>query len=305
MKNKNHEWKYNTEIFIKKANEIYGEKYDYSKVNYVNSKTKVTIICPIHGEFTKTPAKHLWGQGCPGELLNTESFSEKASKKHGEKYDYSKVNYVNSKTKVTIICPIHGEFYQLPHKHLCGYGCPKCGGNIRLTDKIFIENSKKYHGEKYDYSKVNYVNNNTKVTIACPIHGDFKQAPDKHMIGQGCPKCRDSKGEKAIGKFLNKYNIVYEFQKIFSDCRNINPLPFDFYIDEYRTCIEFDGELHYEPSRRKNGEIKLKKAKINDEIKNNFCRDSDIKLIRISYRDYDHIEEILSENFKDKINKEN
>ena len=181
------------EEFIKRAKEVHGDKYDYSKVNYVNSSTKVTIICPKHGEFEQTPNLHLKSQGCPNcsgnKKMTIEEFIKRAKKVHGDKYDYSKVKYVNAMTKVTIICPIHGEFEQTPAKHLSGSGCIRCVKKKQLTTEEFIEKAREVHGDKYDYSKVNYVNTYTKVTIICPIHGDFEQTPNAHLAGQGCPIC--------------------------------------------------------------------------------------------------------------------
>lgn len=193
------------EEFIKKANEKHNGKYDYYKVGYVNSATKVCIICPKpeHGEFWQTPNSHLRGCGCPkckGDktrercISTKEIFIEKACKKHDNKYDYSKVYYVNNITKVCIICPEHGEFEQTPKTHLKGCGCQKCGHNAtskskRSTKKDFIKKAREVHGDKYYYSKVDYVNNRTKVCIICPEHDEFWQTPDTHARGIGCPKC--------------------------------------------------------------------------------------------------------------------
>ena len=126
--------------------------------------------------------------------MTTEEFIEKAKEIHKNKYDYSKVEYVNTTTPVTIICPIHGEFQQRPTDHLKGYGCKRCAAikaneSRKLTTEEFIRRARKVHGDKYDYSKTNYVNNNTKVTIICPIHGEFYQLPYNHLRGKGCRKC--------------------------------------------------------------------------------------------------------------------
>jgi protein-arginine kinase activator protein McsA len=118
-----------------------------------------------------------------------ERFIIKANEKHGEKYDYSKLEYVDAHTKVCIICPKHGEFWQTPNSHLNGCGCPKCGGNKSLTTEEFIEKAKQIHGEKYDYSKVEYVNANTKVYVICPIHGEFWVTPANHLRERGCSQC--------------------------------------------------------------------------------------------------------------------
>ena len=106
---------FNTETFIKRAKEIHGDKYIYDEVNYVNSSTKVKIICPIHGPFYVTPSHHIYSKSgcikCAGlNKRTTEEFKELAQKVHGNKYDYSKVKYINNRTPVCIICPKHGEF---------------------------------------------------------------------------------------------------------------------------------------------------------------------------------------------------
>jgi len=157
--------------------------------------------------------------------LTKEEFIVKARKIHGDKYDYSKVIYVNSSVKIEIICPIHGSFYMTPNAHLMGQGCPKCGhtnkGQFRkLTKESFVEKSNKIHNNKFDYSKVEYVNGSTKVCIICPEHGEFWQKPNAHLNGNGCPKCcingvKRTKEEfvelaKSIhGKKFNYDDVVY------------------------------------------------------------------------------------------------
>ena len=190
--------KITTPEFIEKAKAKHGDKYDYSKVEYVDATTKVCIICREHGEFWMQPNNHLSGQGCPkcGKLSQikrraktTEQFIREAKAVHGDKYDYSKVEYVNDRTNVCIICHEHGEFWQTPRRHLIGNGCPKCAGNIMKTTEQFIEEAKRVHGDKYDYSKVEYTGANKKICIICPEHGEFWQSPANHLMGQGCPKC--------------------------------------------------------------------------------------------------------------------
>lgn len=188
-----------TKDFIKKAKEVHGNKYDYSKVEYVNNATKVCIICPEHGEFWQKPQRHLSGQRCRkcsceairiSHSNTTDDFIKKAKKIHGDKYDYSKVEYVNTNTKVCIICPEHGEFWQTPHNHLAGHLCQKCGNKVEvLNQDDFIKKAKEIHNEKYDYSKVKYIKSIEKVCIICPEHGEFWQTPHMHLKGAGCPKC--------------------------------------------------------------------------------------------------------------------
>lgn len=133
--------------------------------------------------------------------LTTVEFTERATKVHAKKYDYSKVRYINAKTKICIICPIHGEFWQYPHDHLKGQGCSKCGCvnrsvKFRYNTSDFIFHAKETHGDKYDYSKVKYVNSRTKVCIICPIHGEFWQSPTHHIMGYKCPKCAKDNASK-------------------------------------------------------------------------------------------------------------
>ena len=214
--------KLNKELFIEKAKKIYGDKYDYSKVEYINSNTKVCIICPIHGEFWKTPTNHLIGKQeckhCKKEMSKID-FIKKAKEVHGDKYDYSKVDYVNNNTKVCIICPIHGEFFYEPKQHLISNGCPKCAKNKKLNTKDFIEKAKEVHGDKYDYSKVEYVNNNTKVCIICPIHGEFWQMPQNHINQkQGCSKCSHRSFKYTTKEIISKAKEVhgdkYDYSKV-------------------------------------------------------------------------------------------
>ena len=212
--------KLTTEEFIKKAREVHGGKYDYSKVEYVNSTTKVCIICPIHGEFWQRPDIHLQGKGCTkcgreriaaSSSKSPKQFLQDAKKVHGNKYDYSKAKYVDWQTKVVIICPVHGEFTQFPSSHLQGNGCPKCGKertSLRLTNESFIKKAKMVHGNRYDYSKVEYVGNKDKVCIICREHGEFWQEARMHLSGCGCPICAGRK-KMRTSDFIKKARSVH------------------------------------------------------------------------------------------------
>lgn len=297
------------EQFIKDAKIVHGDKYDYSKSIYINSKVKLIIICPKkgHGEFTQNPNNHLNNHGCPKcgiGITTTEEFINRAleTKQHsGKDYDYSKVKYLNLKTKVIIVCKKHGEFLQTPQHHLLGHGCRKCGikligKNRLLTKEEFIKKSQNKHKIEstniplYDYSKVKYINSRRKVKIICPVlkHGQFKQLAASHLQGYGCPKCRLSKGEKQINKILSQQGICFETQKKFNNC--INPktnkkLPFDFYIPKLNICIEYDGETHFIPIKSWDGDIGLVNTKERDRIKTEYCKNNNIKLVRIKYTD--------------------
>lgn len=247
--------KLTTEEVIERGKKIYGDVYDYSKTEYVNIDTKITVICPKHGEFQIRPDHFFDGHGCPKcgsqrggnkNRLSLETFIEKARKVHGDKYDYSKVEYIEAKKKVCIICQKHGEFLQTPDSHLSGAECPQCAHrSYKYTTDEFIEIARKVHGDKYDYSKVKYVNRNTPVCIICPIHGEFWQKPREHFRGFGCQVCGESRLENEIKLLLEENNIEYESQKRFDWLKNKYPMSLDFYIPKYNIAIECQGEQHF------------------------------------------------------------
>ena len=291
--------KMNTSIFKIESEKIHGKKYDYSKVKYINAKTKVCIICPEHGEFWQLPYGHLSGKECVKcsiekahnkQKLTLEEFIEKAQKIHGSKYDYSKVEYKNNETKVSIICPKHGIFEQTPTSHMSGHGCPMCSKNKRKDTNTFIIESKEIHGDKYDYSKVNYVNNNTKVCIICPEHGEFEIIPLNFLRGQGCPKC----GKAYRKKETNLYNIlkkVFPSIKIIHSYYNAKILgkkEIDIFLPEYNIGIEYQGEQHFKPIDF-GGYGKKRAMKIfedtqkRDEEKKKICEKNGIILLYFSH----------------------
>lgn len=311
------------EEFIKRAKVVHGDKYDYSKVNYVTNKVKVCIICPKHGEFWQTPDKHLnRKQGCPkcrGHYRTNEEFIALLKEKYGDAYTYEKTEYKDSHTKVCVTCKKHGDFHKTPQMLLSGQGCPKCGrerireahsdtqetfmqkvkkkGLIDLYDfsevvyeksnkqiKLYCKEKDKYgrehgeffitpndllmghrcpkcsnlyrrtqdeliedfrrvHGDKYDYSKVEFKNMKTKVCIICLQHGEFWQTPYAHMIGQGCPQCKMSHLENKVCQLLKKNGVDFEYES------NINGLlrrkTVDFYLPTLNIAIECQGGQHF------------------------------------------------------------
>jgi len=271
--------KLTTEEFIKKSKKIYGNIYDYSLTEYINANTKVKII--YNGEvFEQVAQSHLNGYNSSVKKINEdlkEKFIKKSNIIHNNKYDYSLVKYKNTThSQVKIICHIHGEFEQFPISHLNGVGCVKC-----KNQENFIKKSNKLY-KKYDYSLVKYVDNYTKIKIICPIHGVFEQTPKNHYRN-GCPTCSKSKGEKEIKNILKNNNITYIQQKKFKECKNIRVLPFDFYLPEHNMCIEYDGLQHFKSIDYWGGEKTFKKVNLRDKIKNNYCEENNIKLVRIRY----------------------
>jgi hypothetical protein len=295
--------KWTNETFKKAAKEVHGDTYIYDLVNFKNCRTKIKIICKIHGEFEQIPLNHLVGKGCKKcaqiEMGNktrftNKEFIKKAEKVHGKLYNYNQVEYINGYTKVKIWCPKHGFFEQTPMAHLRGQGCPKCIKQVTSLDE-FIELANSVHNFQYDYSKFKYTNSRVKGEIICSTHGSFYQNPNSHLAGKGCPVCNESRGEKIIRKWLLLNGIEFEPQKRYPDCRDRRTLPFDFYIPKAKCLIEYQGIQHYQVTEIYTQEM-VDIVQKHDSIKEEFCRDSKIKLLEIKY-DQD-IELMLERNFK-------
>jgi len=340
--------------FIERAKQIHGDRYDYSKVKYVSDKTRVCIICPEHGEFWQTPSLHILQKcGCPkcagknktlaeyiekskeihgdkydyslvdkcnsrqkitlkcnncGNIFQTtfdrhihlkngcpkcshrsykytiEEFLERAKQVHGDRYDYSKVDYKSSREKVCIICPEHGEFWQTPYKHInAKQGCPLCSKFHKMTKEEFIEKAIKVHGNRFDYSKVEYINDSTKVCIICPEHGEFWQAPHGHLSGKGCSMCHEENhvNEMLLYKFIKEslpnYTIINQYKDNF-----LNGQVLDIFIKELNIAIEYQGIQHFKPVKYFGGEEKYIYTVKMDKLKREKCINNGIKLFYFS-----------------------
>lgn len=282
--------------FIAKSREIHGDKYDYSKVEYINNSTKVCIICPEHGEFWQRPSLHMNGSGCPhcygNAKLSTNEFIDRAKEIHGDKYDYSKVEYNGVDTKVCIICPEHGEFWQTPYNHMNGQGCPKCYGFNKTTED-FIKKAIEVHGNKYDYSKTKYINAKEKVTITCPMHGDFEQRPNDHLNGHGCSICgteiayNSSMAEDEIVSFI-KSN--YNGEVIENDRTILAPMEVDIYIPDLKVAFEYDGLYWHNELNKPDRKYHLNKTKE--------CEKLGIQLIHIFEDEWVHKQDIVKSRIK-------
>ena len=191
------------EVFIEKARSVHGDKYDYSLVpDEFLTKSKVEILCDKHGSFFQTATDHTQGYGCKfcgiessrsAKIKDTEFFIAKAISVHGNMYDYSLVEYKTTRAEVKIICKSHGIFEQQPNSHLNGRGCPECA-KIKISKvknkgkKAFEQDAMSIHGYKYKYVGA-YINGRTPTEILCCVHGVFRQSPENHLAGQGCPSC--------------------------------------------------------------------------------------------------------------------
>ncbi|MFW5847695.1 MAG: hypothetical protein ACOCVF_02135 [bacterium] len=324
--------KFTTNDFIKKAKEIHGDKYNYSLVNYINAQSKVKIICLEHGEFEQRGSHHLNGRGCKQcaivdrankKRFTTNGFIKKAKEIHGDKYDYSLVNYINSQKEIKIICPEHGEFEQKPNNHLMGKGCSKCGRKDCSNKLIynlddFIKKAKEVHGNKYDYSLVNYINNHEKIKIICPKHEEFEQLPYNHIQGKGCSKCINISGtniELKLIEYLKNLNVKH----ILNSREYISPKEIDIFLPDYNLGIELCGNYwhselfknkyyHYEKFElAKKNNIKLLTF-FEDEILYKFdivksIINNNININKKLYARKCHIKEISTKDARDFINK--
>ena len=280
------------EKFIEISKIKHKDIYDYSLVDYVNASTSVEIICKKHGIFNQLPKKHVSGSGCQkcggSEKSTTEDFISKSNIVHHNRYDYSLVVYNGNKYKVDILCEVHGVFRQSPSNHLKGIGCSKCSGKHKPNNIEFIEKSNKIHNNLYKYDKVNYINCKTEVDIECSNHGIFRQTPNSHLRGRGCQKCKVSKSEEYIEKYLISNNINYKTQFKFSDLKYKKELKFDFAIldneNNIKFLIEYNGEQHYIFRRQFGMKIKdFDVILIRDKIKMDYCIKNGIDIHIIKY----------------------
>ena len=241
--------------FIAEAKEIHGDKYDYTLVDYINNTQKVKITCKIHGVFEQAPSKHLFGQSCPkcsrkivGDTQRKSylNFISEAKEIHEDKYDYTLVDYVNYKNKVKIICPIHGVFEQSPSNHLSGKGCLYCGGTSGMDKTLFILKAKEIHGDKYDYTNVEYVNTHTKVKIICSTHGVFEQSPNNHLSKkQGCYKCLD--------KIHDNHSFIRVSSLIHNNKYDYSLVQYNGITKKVKIICDIHGQFNQRCDSHKNG----------------------------------------------------
>lgn len=219
-----------TEEFIDKANLVHCNKYAYDLVDYKGNKVKVTITCPIHGNFLQAPSDHLAGKGCMEcsgkKRKTTNEFIEAARSVHGDFYDYSKVEYKNGHSKVCIICPEHGEFTQKANDHIHGKkGCLFCGRQTTvesrtMTSTDYLERVTNRYGDLYTYEKLVYEGLDTPVTITCKKHGDFTQIAKAFMRTSGCPEC--GKESYVLTRRLSNEEFVNRCRDIYGDTLNFD-----------------------------------------------------------------------------------
>jgi hypothetical protein len=220
------------EEFLSRANLLHNNVYDYSETKFVNSYTKLDIICPKHGKFSQRADQHMNRSGCrqcyfEERRLTIDQFIEKSNDAHQNKYDYSKSEYTGNRNDIIIICPEHGEFKQKAQHHMDGMGCIKCTHSEKMTNETYVIKAKKVHGDRYDYSRINYVNNTKPIEIICKIHGIFAQNANVHLWGCGCKKCYNSNRQ-----------LGYNTESFIDKCSEIHNNKFDY------SELIYTGTLH-------------------------------------------------------------
>lgn len=290
--------RYTTEEMRQRLTEKYGDKFNYDKFIYNGSHTKTVVTCPIHGDFLITPNKLLFGRGCPkcckrNKSYSNEEFKEMLIKMYGNFYILDKVHYTNANSYVTMICPKHGEFNIKASHLLNGHECKYCSTEKdterkKLSQDECLKRFEQVHGKEYIYTNVKYKSMQNKVCIICPKHGEFWQTPEKHIFGQGCPKCKRSHLENDIAVFLTNNNIEYFEQKKFSW---LGLQSLDFYLPKYKIGIECQGLQHFEPTKHfKNSEFSFQR----DHLKYKLCEENGVRLLY--YTDYNINDEVLAKH---------
>ena len=272
---------------------------------YINGRTKIMHYCLLHDVYWMAyPYSILQGCGC--FECGKEKISSSLSKSHETYVEELKIinpnviaieRYIDMKTPILHKCLIHNvEWITSPSATLQGCGCPEC-----RSEKI-SEKSLKTHEQYIEELKITnpsmvvleqYINANTPILHKClKDENEWYISPSNALIGYGCPRCHESKGERQIRLWLDKHNISYEFQKKFEVCRDSNLLPFDFYLPNYNMCIEYDGKQHFEPIEHFGGQEAFEITAKHDNIKNDYCKNNGISLLRIPY--FKNVEEELN-----------
>lgn len=282
--------------FIARSVEHYGDLYDYSRSVYLGDSKKIEIGCHKCGRwFWQYATHHIRGKaGCSycwkSAGYDGNEFKRRSMAIHQDKYGYDNVVYVNDATKVEIYCKTCDRcFWQKPNKHLQGRGCYTCGrksyaATRRKSKEQFVAEARAIHGTTYGYDKVNYLRPHTKVIVTCLKHGDFEITPTNHLdSGNGCPRCKQSHGERKVALILDRCNIVYQCQMHFEGCRDKHTLSFDFWLPELNTCIEYQGQQHFVKTSWFGAEVKMEEQQRRDQIKRDWCKANGIRLIEVAY----------------------
>lgn len=284
---------YVVEVAIKNKNIEVVEKY-------ISANTKITHRCLIDGyKWDATPANILSGFGCPkcsGRFRRTHNdYIEEVFKIN----PHIKVvgRFGGLQTPILHKCLVHNmEWMTRPEAVLDGCGCKLCG-----AEKIGDKNRKTHEQYVLELKEVDsnivvldtYIDAITPILHKCLIDKhEWYARPGNILFGYGCPKCHESSGERQIRQWLEKHDITYVFQKSFIDCRDIRMLPFDFYLPDYNSCIEYDDKQHFESIEYFGGQEAFELRVKHDNTKNEYCKNNGIPLLRIPY--FKNVEEELN-----------
>lgn len=298
-----------TEHFIILCKKKHGEKYDYNNTVYNGSRKKIKYVCYTHGEVTQLSGDHKNGFGCQkcsGNFkYDLEYFKDRSLEVHQNKYNYDKVLFVNYTAKVIIHCnTCDKDFTMTPKMHINQKnGCANCFGTKMHTNDEFIKKCNIKHNELYDYSKCDYKGLCKNIIIICKrCSTEFTSTGKTHLhAGNGCKRCKESKGSIIISDYLNDNNIQYIKEYSFDNCKDKRLLKFDFFLSVQNIIIEFDGEQHFKHISFFGSLEKFKKGLIRDKIKTDYCKNNLIKLIRIPYFFQDRIKDILDYHLKGEV----
>jgi len=299
-KKEEHHYKYTTKSYIEACKKVHGDKYDTSTIVYNGIENDVTVRCYKHGLFTLTADQFLRGHGCKycgydkqSELNRKplKQYIKDAKKVHGDKYIIDEtIGYTTAKSPVYPICPIHGRFEIDAGSFLNGCGCAECYGNKPSTNETFVERSTLLHHGYYTYTNTIYKSSWRKVTITCPIHGDFEQYPADHLYGKGCKKCAKqiSKAECNIHDYIvtlvGENNVIQNDRTVLGKRKEL-----DIYLPLHKLAIEYNGLVWHSDKFRGN-----KTDLINKSLK---CDSLGIHLIHIFEDEWVEHEDLV----KDKI----
>jgi len=252
------------EEFLKRCKNFHGDRFDYSKSNFMHMNKEITITCKEHGDFKQTPEQHLIFKKCCKQCKRisprrktTQKFIEESVKKHGNRYDYSKVDYIGITHKVTIICSVHGEFSQKPGDHINGRGCDKCGGTYQLTTDDFLQRMKNiphFAERNYDFSKVVYRSANSKVVVTCPKHGEWQAKPSMLMMGIGCRQC--------VARVFTTVSFIEEANRVHKNKYDYSKCVYTGMENKVIIVCPIHGiEFHHKPQTHLVGRSGCKKCK--------------------------------------------
>ena len=307
----------NTDKFIARAKDRFGDRFDYSPTIYVNARAPIQFICPIHGLQEQNPMQHLRGTGCPKcdddkQRHNTDDFIRMAREIHGDRYDYTPTEYTTRDKEVKIICKTHGEFKIIAANHLAGGNCPDCAKleaaeKNTLNQDEFIARAKAIHRDRFDFSQTHYIKMDVPVIVICPKHGPFSISPNNLLSGSGCPDCATSKGEIKVKYWLEDHDIQFKWHYTLrrrNVKKNISGIISDFYVKDANAIIEYNGRQHYEPFERFGGEEKFKIQQKRDSDEVEICKERGLNLIVIPYTEFNRIGDFLEEKLTPLIRRE-